>query len=61
MFTIPGNPPNPARLPPGCSFAPRCADVHERCLLAPPALTVIGPGHRKACYLDGLPPIAGAP
>jgi oligopeptide/dipeptide ABC transporter ATP-binding protein len=60
MFTIPGNPPNPARLPAGCSFAPRCSYVHDRCLVSPPALISVAPGHSKACYLDSLPPVESA-
>jgi peptide/nickel transport system ATP-binding protein len=33
---IPGSPPNLARPPAGCRFAPRCPDVSERCVAAPP-------------------------
>src|ERR1019366_10317149 len=31
--TIPNQPPDPANLPNGCAFHPRCADVFERCLI----------------------------
>jgi oligopeptide transport system ATP-binding protein len=52
--TIGGLPPNAASLPPGCAFAPRCAYAHHRCATAPPPLTAVTAGHRKACYFDGI-------
>jgi oligopeptide/dipeptide ABC transporter ATP-binding protein len=51
--SIGGNPPNPAALPPGCAFAPRCAYVFDRCPTAPPPLTPVSDGHLSACYYDG--------
>jgi oligopeptide/dipeptide ABC transporter ATP-binding protein len=51
--SIGGNPPNPAELPPGCAFAPRCAYAFERCPTAPPPLAPVAPGHLRACYYDG--------
>jgi oligopeptide/dipeptide ABC transporter ATP-binding protein len=51
--SIGGNPPNPAALPPGCAFAPRCPQAFERCLSAPPPLVNIAPGHARACYFEG--------
>jgi oligopeptide/dipeptide ABC transporter ATP-binding protein len=54
---IEGNPPNLARLPPGCAFAPRCPHVHERCATAAPPLLESAPGRWSACYLDRLPGI----
>ena len=36
---MPGNPPNPMALPPGCAFAPRCSRNEEDCEVAPPELT----------------------
>jgi len=56
LASIPGQPPNPHRLPPGCAFAERCAWRMERCLTEMPALREIGPGRRKACHLDHLDP-----
>jgi peptide/nickel transport system ATP-binding protein len=35
---IPGSPPDLARLPPGCRFAPRCPHVMPRCTAAVPPL-----------------------
>ncbi len=44
---ISGHPPLPGRLPPGCSFAPRCPVATERCSAeAPEALRL--PGGREA-------------
>ena len=31
LYSIAGQPPNPAHLPPGCPFHPRCPEVLERC------------------------------
>jgi peptide/nickel transport system ATP-binding protein len=36
--TMPGMPPDPHRLPPGCAFAPRCATATLRCGLERPVL-----------------------
>jgi peptide/nickel transport system ATP-binding protein len=36
LVGIPGSPPNLARPPAGCRFAPRCPDAHERCVAGPP-------------------------
>jgi oligopeptide/dipeptide ABC transporter ATP-binding protein len=48
---IPGSPPNLARLPPGCSFAPRCSHAGTDCWEGgPPAGRAIGPGHWAACH-----------
>jgi peptide/nickel transport system ATP-binding protein len=33
---MPGEPPNPLSLPPGCAFAPRCSHVEADCEVAPP-------------------------
>jgi oligopeptide/dipeptide ABC transporter ATP-binding protein len=45
-----GRPPDPAALPPGCAFAPRCASAGDDCLATAPALTEHAPGHRWACW-----------
>ena len=52
--SIAGVPPNPARLPPGCAFAPRCRYRIDACELAVPPLLEVGPGHRKACIRDDI-------
>jgi peptide/nickel transport system ATP-binding protein len=48
---IPGTVPQPGRLPPGCSFAPRCPQARPRCSDAPPSLSVGADGHAVACLL----------
>jgi oligopeptide/dipeptide ABC transporter ATP-binding protein len=45
-----GRPPDPAALPPGCAFAPRCAHAQDDCRSAAPALYEHAPGHRWACW-----------
>jgi peptide/nickel transport system ATP-binding protein len=49
LVPIAGVVPEPANLPPGCSFAPRCDRRVEACEIAPPASTELGPQHRVAC------------
>ena len=54
-LAIPGAPPNLMRLPSGCSFAARCARVHEVCLeQLPPAVTV-GRDHSVRCWEELQP------
>ena len=56
LTSIPGLPPNPVDLPPGCPFWPRCPDrLDERCETENPPLRDIGSGHRVATFYD-LPP-----
>ncbi len=49
---IPGQPPTPTDLPPGCSFSPRCAlgAERDRCRAEEPALRQLGPGRSAACH-----------
>ena len=47
---VSGRPPDPAALPPGCSFAPRCPGAESDCEAQEPALTEHAPGHRWACW-----------
>ena len=50
---IPGSPPDLARIPPGCRFAPRCPKVMSRCTEAPPELYPVE-GTLVRCFLhDG--------
>ncbi len=46
---LPGDPPDPARLPPGCAFAPRCARAVDECTTAVPELRGFGPDRAAAC------------
>jgi peptide/nickel transport system ATP-binding protein len=51
LRVITGRPPDLVSPPPGCSFAPRCPYVGDRCRSVSPALTAIGSGnHRLACF-----------
>ncbi|MGW2048410.1 dipeptide ABC transporter ATP-binding protein [Streptomyces sp. NPDC001858] len=48
---IPGTPPDPAALPPGCAFAPRCPFTEDDCTHARPELLEIGDsGQTSACF-----------
>lgn len=47
---IPGTPPNPKIVSPGCSFAPRCSRVQPRCQAEVPELRGIDDGRRVACF-----------
>jgi peptide/nickel transport system ATP-binding protein len=46
-----GDPPDPAALPQGCPFHPRCPDAIERCRAAEPSLLPAGPAQEAACIL----------
>ncbi|MGH2776697.1 MAG: ABC transporter ATP-binding protein [Actinomycetota bacterium] len=46
-----GDPPDPARLPSGCSFHPRCSEAFAECSKVDPSLYHAGPGRRAACLL----------
>jgi peptide/nickel transport system ATP-binding protein len=47
-----GDPPDPHDLPPGCSFAPRCARMIDACTDEEPPLLEIG-GRLAACIRAG--------
>ncbi len=50
LLAIPGNVPNLAHLPAGCSFHPRCAHARpDPCLARRPELEVCGPDHDVRC------------
>jgi oligopeptide/dipeptide ABC transporter ATP-binding protein len=51
LVPIPGQPPDLSRLPAGCSFAPRCAYVVERCREQTPPLDEVAAEHVAACWL----------
>ena len=52
LIPIDGQPPDLARIPPGCAFAPRCRQVSEACRVAVPPLREISPRHTVACVLE---------
>ncbi|HET6701084.1 MAG TPA: ABC transporter ATP-binding protein [Gemmatimonadaceae bacterium] len=50
VTSIPGAPPDLVRLPPGCSYVPRCPFAIDACRAAdPPLLAVDTPDHEAAC------------
>ena len=50
LVTIPGQPPDMARAPAGCPFAPRCPEAGADCDAAIPALLPFGTGRARACH-----------
>ncbi|HHK8420223.1 oligopeptide ABC transporter ATP-binding protein OppD [Vibrio parahaemolyticus] len=50
--TIPGNPPNLLRLPPGCPYQERCHRVMDRCKREAPILTPFCDGRQRACFSE---------
>lgn len=53
--SLPGGPPSLNALPPGCSFAPRCAHALDSCTATRPVLEVLkhrdaGLSHTAACF-----------
>jgi peptide/nickel transport system ATP-binding protein len=57
---LPGDPPDPQALPPGCPFAPRCPSVMPDCETGRVPLFPIEAGHDAACLLVGSRPVAEA-
>ncbi len=52
LASIPGSPPAPGVVTPGCPFAPRCPIAQDRCSREAPAL-VGPPGRSVACHAFG--------
>jgi oligopeptide/dipeptide ABC transporter ATP-binding protein len=53
LVAIPGLPPDPTALPPGCAFAPRCPHrLDERCLTERPPLRELAPEHLSRCFYE---------
>ncbi|SFJ45539.1 peptide/nickel transport system ATP-binding protein [Amycolatopsis sacchari] len=50
LYAIPGQAPDPAHLPMGCAFHPRCALAQDRCREEKPALTPFADGREVACW-----------
>jgi oligopeptide/dipeptide ABC transporter ATP-binding protein len=51
LVSIPGTPPRPDQLPPGCRFAPRCPQAFDRCHVEKPPSYPIADGWEAACFL----------
>ena len=50
LFQIPGQPPDVARLPPGCPFSPRCERAEDICTREFPPLVELNPMHHSLCH-----------
>ena len=46
---IPGDPPDPTNLPPGCRFASRCPKVQAECRQQEPPAQTVNASHHAAC------------
>lgn len=51
LHSIPGLPPDPASLPPGCHFSPRCPYANEKCRHQSPADVCLGGSHICKCHM----------
>ncbi|MCC0066912.1 MAG: ABC transporter ATP-binding protein [Rhodovulum sp.] len=52
LAIIPGQPPVPGQMPPGCRFHPRCAQRFEPCDRDSPPAFDLGSDRRVACWLE---------
>ncbi|MGI5194479.1 ABC transporter ATP-binding protein [Streptomyces sp. CA-288835] len=57
---LPGDPPDPAALPSGCTFHPRCSVALDGCATEDQTLRDAAPARRAACVHVGVPGSAGA-
>ena len=56
---LPGDPPDPAALPAGCAFHPRCAVALKSCAVEDQVLRLTAPDRRAACVHAGpMDPVA---
>jgi len=53
LYSIAGQPPNLADLPPGCHFHPRCPDILPRCTTDEPRDFRLADGSVARCWLHG--------
>ena len=51
LYVVPGQPPNLAELPEGCSFHPRCPHVMDKCRSEEPPEFLVGNGRTANCWL----------
>jgi peptide/nickel transport system ATP-binding protein len=58
---VEGDPPDPAALPPGCPYHPRCPHRFDLCTYRRPPLIGVDGNHRVACWLNNGKGIGGAP
>ncbi len=52
-IVLPGEPPSPSALPPGCAFHPRCPIARPRCRTEAPPLVAGQDGRKSACFFPG--------
>ncbi|MFF3321116.1 ABC transporter ATP-binding protein [Streptomyces sp. NPDC002889] len=57
---LPGDPPDPAALPSGCTFHPRCPVAVDMCAEMDQVLATAGDDHRAACVHVGAAGVGGA-
>jgi oligopeptide/dipeptide ABC transporter ATP-binding protein len=57
--TIPGAPPDPHHMPPGCPFVPRCAYVTELCVPVVPILQELPEDRRVRCVRHSTLELSG--
>ena len=50
LTQIPGDVPDPTRMPRGCAFNPRCDYAVEKCAVEDPWMEEVGEGHVAACW-----------
>jgi oligopeptide/dipeptide ABC transporter ATP-binding protein len=50
LYTIEGQPPDPAHKPPGCPFHPRCRYARDVCRAEFPPAVVVREGHTSFCW-----------
>jgi oligopeptide/dipeptide ABC transporter ATP-binding protein len=50
---IGGAVPDMRKVPPGCSFNPRCPDATEKCKEIKPEMVEVEEGHFVSCFLKG--------
>ncbi|MGE5485655.1 MAG: ABC transporter ATP-binding protein [Ignavibacteriales bacterium] len=53
QIVLEGSVPDPARLPRGCRFHPRCQESRDICRDIEPELAEVAPGHLVACHQTG--------
>jgi oligopeptide/dipeptide ABC transporter ATP-binding protein len=52
LVAIPGSPPSPNAIPPGCPYNPRCAYARPECVEVRPLLEPVDGQHELACHVD---------
>jgi oligopeptide/dipeptide ABC transporter ATP-binding protein len=55
LATIPGHPPSPLAISPGCAFAQRCGQATKECFATQPPLVTIDTSRTAACWHPLMP------